>query len=196
MSCEEWARPIKCVEQFDANGIPARELSVADFVQRRTELVVDIGFEPADAECLARLLTNMAGGCERILLALYPSSEEVWEPIAASDWVEWHRRYFRRRGFFPSGRTPWVVGSAMTPAKLTEIVHWAWTLPGRDTFLAVIAPDRDWRPLAALFEDDREDDGVNERRLVAPYPTVVSRGYRAESVRIVTRAYDIETLPL
>jgi hypothetical protein len=39
-------------------------------------------------------------------------------------------------------------------------------------------------------------DAPRARKLVVPYSTVVSRGPRAESVRIVTREHDLGNLPL
>ena len=178
MPCETLARHLEIVSQF--NG--AVEITAGDFVRRRTALVMDIGFDDRDAECLAQLLVKMAGSCDRILVALCPWVEEVWRDISAADWTEWYRR------------GAWVIGSAQTTQKLIEVIQWAWTLPGRDTLLFVVARTEDWRPLQALFEDDHEDDGVNERNLVAAYPTILSRRYKAMNVRIVTREYDVDAI--
>jgi hypothetical protein len=182
--------PIELVTEFTVNGVAAREITAGDFVRRRGAFVTEMGFDDRDAECLANMLLQMAGACDRILVALYPWVEQVWQEISSSHWTEWHRHVFQRRLSFPRS-TSWVIGSAQTAAKLLEVITWSWTLPGRDTLLFVVARTEDWRPLQALFEDDHEDDGFNERKLVAVYPTVISRGYKAMSARIVTREYDV-----
>lgn len=185
--------PITLENEFTIEGRPAREITAGDFVRRRGTFLTEVGFDDRDAECLAHLLLRMAGGCDRILVALYPWVEEVWEELTSSHWTEWHRHDFQRRLSFPRS-TRWVIGSAHTAAKLLEVITWSWTLPGRDTLLFAVSPTADWRPLQTLFEDDHEDDGFNERKLVAAYPTIVSRGYKAMDVRIVTREYDVAAI--
>jgi hypothetical protein len=192
MSCDQWAESIDWNE-FEVDGIRAREFSVGNLIRRQDRSVTEIGFDESEAECLSKMLLKMAGGCEGIILALYPGIPEVWERLSVSAWNELHRKEFVRRWSSPR-RIPWVIGSATTAVKLAEVLHWAWTFPGRDTLLAVVGRGQDWHPLADLFEDDHEDDGENERRLVVPYPTIVSRGLRAANVRVVTREYEVQDL--
>ncbi|HEX9984724.1 MAG TPA: hypothetical protein VGF69_15795 [Thermoanaerobaculia bacterium] len=150
--------------------------------------MTDVAFSEHDAEFVGRLATAMGGTAETVLVLFYPWLPAAWDERRQSGWTTLGSRTFMRRGFF--GRKEerqWISGFAHTQEKLIELIYWIWTLPGRDT--AVFIPDGcgKWAEAMSLLEDDREDDGSNERRMIEWFHTVLSRGERAEYLRVLSR---------
>jgi hypothetical protein len=167
------------------------EFRVGDFVARKTARVTEVGFSLGDAEVVADLALAMAGGrAGSVLVLFYAWLEAAWAEWSRTGWTTLGSRVFTRRGLF--GRTEartWVCGFAHDREKLVGLVHWLWTLPGRDTLILLPEGGGDAATALALLEDDREDDGSNERRIVATFPTVLSRGERAESLRVLSKTW-------
>lgn len=154
-----------------------------------------VTFVEQDAAILARLATAIAVNSQQVLLAFYPWAQEAWKEISASRWSTHHERVFRRRGLLGlGGENQWVIGHAHDEEKLAEVLYWAWTLPGRDTLLIIPAEPHEIDPLIQAFEDDREDDGSNEVRLLKWYPVVLSRGREAKCVRMFGTSIDREDI--
>jgi hypothetical protein len=182
--------------RFDVRSAEPRdgvtEIEIGDFSVRDTRYALETTFTERDAVFLSQLLLELAARPADILIAFYPWLEAEWARRSANGWTSLFSKTFIRRWWFIRSKNRWEIGFAHTAEKLTEIVEWAWTLPGRDTLMFVISPAHEYEPLIAGFVDDREDDGENEARVASQYPAVVSRGYCATSIRMFSRDYSID----
>lgn len=143
-----------------------------------------------DAEVIATLLQYFSH-VSQIAVALYPWVEKTWQSLVESDWTTVQTTVFTRNrwlGF--AGSLPWVVGQAHSFEKLVDIIYWAWTLPGRDTLLFVPLGSIDAGRIIREFDDDQEDNGLNELRLLKDYPIVASRGYEGRYLRLFSTTID------
>jgi hypothetical protein len=169
------------------NGVKYREYHLGDFVEANGPLLTSIRFKPEDARAVGRALQRFAEA-SLIAVAVYPWVEAAWESLTRQDWTTMTTKTFvRHRWLGSAGSNRWVIGRAHSAQKLEEIIHWAWTLPGRDTLLFVPMVSTDvaniW-PLANEFLDDQEENGANEIRLLKHYPVVASRGFEGRYLRV------------
>lgn len=176
------------------DGLVYYEHHVGDFVKSEGRVVTDIVFTKGDARAVAELLQCFSEASE-VIIAFYPWLESGWESLSASGWTTMHEQTFvRHRWLGQAGSHRWVVGRARSPGKLVEIIHWAWTLPGRDTLLFIPTSDLDIRPLVRSFQDDEEDNDTNEIRLLRDYPALASRGLEGRYLRVFSTTVDDRAL--
>ncbi len=186
--------PLRSSTAKAGDGLAYYEHHVGDFVKSEGRVVTDIVFTKDDAREIAELL-QCFGNASEIVIALYPWLDSSWESLSASGWTTMHEQTFvRHRWLGRAGSHRWVVGRARSAEKLVEIIHWGWTLPGRDTLLFIPTSELDIRPLVESFEDDQEDNDANEIRLLHDYPTVASRGFEGRYLRVFSTTVDERAL--
>jgi hypothetical protein len=169
------------------------EHHIGDFVEVDGSFITSICFSIEDAQWVARLLLCFAE-VSLVAVGVYPWVEAAWESLIAHGWTTMSTKTFvRHRWLRSAGSHRWDVGRADSEQNLADIIHWAWTLPGRDTLLFI--PISDTRvaaiePLVREFRDDQEENGENELRLLKFYPVVASRGFEGRYLRIFSTTMD------
>jgi hypothetical protein len=169
------------------------EHHIGDFVEVHSSFTTSISFSIEDAQWVARLLLRFAD-VSLVAVAVYPWVEAAWEALTAHGWASMSTKTFvRHRWLRSAGSQRWDVGRADSEQKLAEIIHWAWTLPGRDTLLFIPISDKSAAaigPLVTEFQDDQEENGENELRLLRYYSVVASRGFEGRYLRIFSTTVD------
>lgn len=140
------------------------------------------------AEVLARLALGVARADEDILCVLYLMDPRRWPSASSVGWTELGRRQFVRKGLFGTeNQHVLVAGKADRLESLKSVIGYGWNSAGSESFHVLPGRARDVESLLEGFVDDVGADDENEKALLTPFRTILSRDHDGGYLRVLSK---------